>query len=94
MKFNSIQHGATYYTVTRGKMGHTTVTTVSIHPVKVISMDSVKETVIASWNGNEPKTFYASQYEKWRKSKPATIRSALGSVRLATRAEIAAAKTA
>lgn len=92
MKYSSIRHGETYYTVTRGKMGNTTVSTVFVHTVKVISMDAVKETVVASWNGNKPKTFYASHYAKWRKTKPVTIKSAMGSVRLATRAEIAVSK--
>jgi len=73
-------------------MGNTTLTTVYIHPVTVVSVDSVKETVVASWNGNTPKTFRKHQYGKWRKSKPMTIRSAIGAVRLATREEIAATK--
>lgn len=94
MKFGSIKVGETYYTVTKGKMGNTTVSTVFIHPVVVVSLDAGKETVSASWNGNTPKTFRAAQYDKWRKDKPITIRSALGSVRLATRAEIAAAEAA
>lgn len=93
MKFDSLHVGRTYYTVSKGKMGNTTISTVSVCPVTVISIDSVKETVEASWNGSAPKTFRACQYRTWRLSKPMTIRSALGSVRLATRAEIAASKT-
>lgn len=94
MKYDSLQVGKTYYTVTRTKMGNTTISTVSIQPVVVISCDSVKETVVASWNGNEARTYGASAYGKWRMKKPVTIQSAFGSVRLATRAEIMAATAA
>lgn len=93
MKFNSIYAGETYYTVSRQKMGNTTMSTVAIHSVKVVSCDSVKETVVASWNYNGPRTFYPREYAKWRKTKPMLVKSGLGN-RLATREEIAAAKAA
>jgi hypothetical protein len=93
MKFNSLNAGMTVYSVSKSKMGNTTIRTVSVHAVNVISTDLVKETVLASWNGNYPKTFHATQYTKWRKSKPILIRSVIGSARLASRDEIAAAKS-
>ena len=93
MKFDSIRAGDVYYTVTRQKMGTTSMTTVAIHPVKVISCDSVKETVVASWNGNASRTYYEGDYSKWRKTKPLLVKSGFGH-RLATREEIKAHKDA
>ena len=92
MKYNSLIQGGTYYTVTRHKMGNTTISTVSVHAVIVISLDSVRETVIASWNGNTPQKYYEHQYKKWRKTKPVLINGAFGVARLATREEIAKMK--
>lgn len=91
MKYDSIRAGDTYYTVKRQKMGNTTMTSIVVHPVKVISCNSVKETVVASWNYNGERTFYERDYSKWRKTKPLLVKSGLG-YRLATREEIKAHK--
>lgn len=89
MKFNSIYAGDTYWTVSHHKMGNTTMSTVAVHPVTVVSCDSVKETVIARWNGNEPRTYREREYSKWRKNKPLLVADGWGH-RLATRDEIKA----
>lgn len=95
MKYSSIHAGDTYYTVSRHKMGNTTLSTVAVHRVKVISCDSVKETVTASWNGNAARTYFQRDYSKWRATEPLLIRSGLmGAARLATRDEIKAHKAA
>lgn len=90
MKFSSISAGGVYYTVTRHSMGNTTMRTVSVHRVRVISCDSVKETVLASWNGNPAKTYHQADYKGWRATEPLLVGSL--SKRLATRLEIAAHK--
>jgi hypothetical protein len=91
MKFDSIRAGDVYYTVSRNKMGNTTMSTTAVHRVRVISCDSVKETVVASWNGNQSRTYYERDYSKWRKNEPLLVKSGFGH-RLATREEIAAHK--
>lgn len=90
MKFNSIYAGMTCYTVSKHLMGNTTMRTVAVHEVKVISCDSVKETVVASWNHNQPRTYTERDYSKWRAKEPLLV----GEIckRLATREEIAAHK--
>lgn len=90
MKFDSIQAGGVYFTVTKQKAGNTTMNTVAVHRVRVISTDTVRQTVEASWNSNQPKTFYHRDYKNWRASEPLLV----GTItkRLATRAEIAAHK--
>lgn len=95
MKFDSIQSGETYYTVTKGRAGNTTLSTVHVHSVRVISTDTVKQTVTASWNSNPARVYYQGQYGSWRKNKPLLIGGAMGlTKRLATRDEIAAHKAA
>lgn len=42
----------TLYTVTVGKMGNTNLSTVNVHPVRVIEIDSARRFVVARWNGN------------------------------------------
>jgi hypothetical protein len=91
MKFDSIRAGNVYYTVSKHRMGNTTMSTVAIHKVKVISCDSVKGTVVASWNGNAARTYHEHEYAAWRKGEPLLIKSGFGH-RLATREEIKAAK--
>lgn len=88
MKFEKLQPGTVAYTVTRQKMGNTTVRTIAIHSVRVASVDAESRTVTASWNGNEVQRFYERQYSKWKASKPITITSPMGRKRLATREEI------
>lgn len=91
MKFDSIRAGDVYYTVTRHKMGNTTMSTTAVHRVRAISCDSVKETVVARWNGNPERTYVRHEYEKWRKNEPMLVKSGFGH-RLATREEIKAHK--
>jgi len=93
MKFKSLVPEMVVYSVTKGKMGNTTLNTVRVHQVLIVSTNPENETVIASWNGNAHKTFHASSYEKWRKTKPEVVTSGFGLARLATRAEIEAKKS-
>lgn len=94
MKFEKLQPGTIAYTVSRHKMGNTTVRTVAIHSVHVLEVDAAKRTVRASWNSNPAQTFYESQTKKWKEKKPLTITSGMGRKRLASRDEIKAMKEA
>lgn len=90
MKYSSIRAGETYYAVARHRMGNTTMRTVAVLRVRVISCDSVKETVIASWNGSPVRTYYERDYRNWRAKEPLLVGDL--QKRLATREEIAAHK--
>lgn len=92
MKYESIYAGQTLYNVVRRKLGNTALVTIVVEEVKIISMNSVEETVQAKVNGNPARTFHAVGYSKWRKSKPLLIAVGFGQHRLANREEIAAAK--
>jgi hypothetical protein len=92
MKFEKLQPGTIAYTVSRHKMGNTTVSTIAIHSVHVFEVDTERRTVKASWNSNPAKTFYESQTKKWKEKKPVTITSLMGQKRLARRDEIKAMK--
>lgn len=92
MKLESIKADGVYYTVKRHKAGNTTLTTVSVHSVKVVSVDVEKRTVLARWNGNPERTYRESDYSKWRLSKPVLVGGMVQ--RLATREELAAMKAA
>lgn len=94
MKFEKLQPGTVAYTVTRQRMGNTTVKTIAVHSVRVASVDVESRTVTASWNGNSLQRFYERQYSKWKANKPITIGSLSGRKRLATREEIKAMKDA
>jgi hypothetical protein len=93
MKLESLKPGDVVYSISRGKMGNTTMRTTSVHHVTIKSIDLEKQTCVASWNCNKDQTFYRHTWSKWRKNEPVMIRSAMGSSRVATRAEIAAIKS-
>lgn len=67
---NRIQPGQVLYTLTRQKMGHTTMSRLAVHEVRVVEMLPEGRGVLASWNGNTPRKFYASQVAKWRVNRP------------------------
>ena len=93
MKFDKLQPGMTVYSVTKEKMGNTHIRTVRVCSVKIISVDLASETVMAAWNYNLRRKYFANQYGKWRKEQPLLIQTGIsGSSRLATREEIAAEK--
>lgn len=92
MKFEAIKPGDVVYDVGTGNMGNTTLKTVRVWPVKVISIDDYKRTVLASWNSNPPMLFHEKSYKKWRVNRPMLIPTLLGGNRLATRDEIKSAR--
>ncbi|WP_341721567.1 hypothetical protein [Enterobacter hormaechei] len=73
------------WSVTRTKMGNTTISTVIVHPVVIIEIHD--NHVIARWNGNAPRRFGETAIRGWKKEKPLLVREPFGNVRLATRAE-------
>lgn len=89
MKFDRLQPGMVVWDVVKRKMGNTIISTTAVFPVKVVSVDPVSESVMASWNGNAPKKFSGRSIGKWRLNKPLLIHGSHGYARLATREEIA-----
>lgn len=78
------------YTVSRGRMGNTTISTVRVHEVKVIEVNTTEGYVIASWNHNAPKKCYEGEVSRWKVSEPITVEGFFGSRRLANKEEKAA----
>ena len=87
MKFEKLAVGMTVYDVGKTQMGNTTIKTVSVWPVRIVSIDEKARSVVASWNFNKPQTFYRRSIEKWREKEPVLIRSEMGRHRIATREE-------
>ncbi|EMB6274672.1 hypothetical protein VAE82_003952, partial [Salmonella enterica subsp. enterica serovar Typhimurium] len=52
MKISQLESGMQVWSVTRTKMGNTTISTVIVHPVVIIEIHD--NHVIARWNGNAP----------------------------------------
>lgn len=94
MRFESLKPGMTVWDVGRHRMGNTTISTLSVWYVKILSVNPGDRTVMASWNGNAYKSYGEHQIKRWRLSKPVTIRGIMGSLRLATRSELAAMRAA
>lgn len=69
--FNRIKVGQTLYTVTRQRMGNTTMTRLAVHTVLVKEIDPVKRKVFAVWNHfNAPEWYNERQISRWKVNKP------------------------
>ncbi len=87
MKFNDIQPGQTVYMTQTYTMGNTSMKSVGVYPVYVKSVDAENEKVLASWNGNEVRSYYKRDFSKWKKDRPKLIALGHGQHRLAKRGE-------
>jgi hypothetical protein len=65
------------FTVTRQKMGSTTMSYDAVHRVRVIEVDPEGRFVIASWNGNKARRYSASQVSKWKVNEPIVKKPAI-----------------
>ena len=83
--------GMTVYDVSRQKMGNTNMSTVVVWRVTIISVDTERKRVTASWNGNAPRVYGERVAKSWRVKEPVLVKSGWGH-RLATRAELKALK--
>ncbi|MBK3780023.1 hypothetical protein G3A43_07120 [Paraburkholderia aspalathi] len=83
----NLKPGQVLFTVRRHQMGNTNIRTLAVHTVKVIEVH--EDHVVASWNGNAQRKYYAGQVAKWKVKAPVLVKSGYSS-RLATRAEQAA----
>jgi hypothetical protein len=92
IKFEKLKEGMTLYTVSKHKMGNTTINTVSVHTVKIISIDEHERSFVYSWNGNAPEKGREWQLKNFKVKEPVLIRGRMGYARLATREEIKAMK--
>ncbi|OQP33883.1 hypothetical protein [Pantoea latae] len=91
MKIKSLKPGDTVYSLSRHKMGNTTINTVSMYRVSIKEVH--EDHVIASVNGNAPRKYRESEVAKWKKDEPVLIRSRMGYARLATKSEKEALKS-
>lgn len=68
IKFEKITAGMRLYDVriNKGLSGNKWNT----WPVNIISVDTVKSTVVASWNGNKPEEMSKSRVTKFRAKRP------------------------
>jgi hypothetical protein len=65
------------FTVTRQKMGNTTLSCDVVHRVAVTEVDPSGQFVMASWNGNPVQKFSALRVSKWKVSEPKVKKPAL-----------------
>ena len=89
-QLSKIRVGQTLYTVSRGRLGNTTLRTVRVHPVTVEEVNLVDGYVIARWNHNRPEKYRLGDISTWKVSEPVTIDGMWGAKRLASREEKAA----
>ncbi|GBQ85580.1 hypothetical protein AA14337_3109 [Acetobacter malorum DSM 14337] len=71
VSIKSLNPGEVVYSVTRQKMGNTTISQTVVHSVVIEAVDLQKGKVVARWNGNPAKSFFAQDGKlPWRRSKP------------------------
>ena len=71
IQLTALKPGDVVYDAHREKMGNTTTTRLSVWRVLIKEVDIEGRRVLASWNGNPPKFFYARGGEfLWRRTDP------------------------
>lgn len=66
-KFELVKAGDVFFDVGGRNVWHRCF---DVWQVRVISVDPVTKTVVASWNHNKPRTYTEKHVEKWRRSNP------------------------
>jgi uncharacterized protein YcnI len=62
--------GQVVYSIRRQKMGNTTVSYNACYTIKIVSINIEAGSVVASWNGNRPQTFYSKSIKSWKVKEP------------------------
>lgn len=65
-----IKPGQVLFTVSRQKMGNTTMSYDAVHEVRVTEVDADGQFVMASWNSNAIRRYLAIDVAKWKVSRP------------------------
>lgn len=70
--FSKLKPGDVVYDCHRVKMGNTTMSRLGAWKVHVLEVhaDSPSPHVVASWNSNPPKKYYARSVKSWRRTVP------------------------
>ena len=88
MTIDKLKPGVIVYDVQRYRMGNTTLRSVGVWEVRIVSVDTETQTVVASWNHNRPEVYRSRIWSKWRLKKPKLIDTGFcGQKRLAKRGE-------
>lgn len=90
ISIRKLKPGMTVWHCLRHKAGNTTMYTYSNYKVRIMQVN--EKSVVASWNGNEPRK-YVGQKFGWFDKEPVLVKSGWVN-RKATKAEIAAMKGA
>lgn len=69
-----LKPGMTVWSVGTQRMGNTTMSRKACWPVYIREVDLERGCVVASWNGNAPRTFYAHNVKQWRWTRPGTTK--------------------
>jgi len=87
ISITKLKPGMVVYDAHSQKMGNTTMRTMGVWPVKIVEVH--ENSVIASWNGNPPRIYWARSGGKfpWRANEPKLVKSGFG-YRLAKRGEV------
>lgn len=89
VKIEKLRPGMTVWSVSRRRLGSTTLSTVAVRAIKIVSVDLESGSVMATWNGNRPTRFYGRVIAKWRATEPVLVPTGVfGRHRVATRAEL------
>ena len=89
MKIEQLSPGMVVYDCHSHKMGNTTISSLGVWEIEIISVDLEHGKVVASWNYNQPETYYSHAIGSWKKNKPILVKGPFGNYRRATRQELA-----
>lgn len=74
VQITSLKPGDIVWDVRKERAGNTTMRRTAIRKVQIVEVHA--EHVIASWNGNPARKFFAATVRGWKRNKPARVEDA------------------
>lgn len=87
MQIKNLLPGMKVYECRKNTMGNTTIKSYGTYVITIKEVDVENEIVVASWNGNPPRTFNKRSWSKWTKDEPVLIQGPMGNFRKPTKEE-------
>lgn len=88
VSFDTVKAGDTLYSTSRRLMGNTLIKTVTVHKIKIVSLNKEKRVLTISYDGRPEREVGEKYLKNLRRSFPTLIETPTGSHRIARKGEV------